>query len=101
MSQAADSLQKQSNDAATATQEATKQIEKFSETMKGHSTEQQLANAYRLKQMLDKQIQTLDRRAKPDSQVSDADLQKTANEARETLNQLKKTAEQEPTRDAF
>jgi hypothetical protein len=33
--------------------------------------------------------------------VSDAEVDRTASEARETLNQLKKVAEQEPTRDAF
>ena len=35
------------------------------------------------------------------ARVSDEQVDRTASEARETLNQLKKVAEQEPTRDAF
>jgi hypothetical protein len=66
-------------------------------------TGQQLAYAYKLKQMLDKQIQTFGKCANPSAggQVSEAEVDRTASEARETLNQLKKVAEQEPTRDAF
>ena len=103
MSKAAESLQKKSNDARTATQQATQQLEKLSEAMKSESTGQQLADAYKLKQMLDKQIQTFGKCANPGAggQVSDAEVDRTASEARETLNQLKKVAEQEPTRDAF
>ena len=71
--------------------------------MKSETAGQQLADAYKLKQMLDKQIQTFGKCANPGAggQVSDAEVDRTASEARETLNQLKKVAEQEPTRDAF
>src|ERR1035438_3834946 len=55
--------------------------------------------------MLDKQIQTLGKCANPSASASDnpsdADAQQAASEARETINQLKKVAEEEPTRDAF
>src|SRR5437870_12093176 len=51
--------------------------------------------------MLDQQIRTFGKCSNPGTSVSDADLQKTASEARDTINQLKKLAEQEPTRDAF
>jgi hypothetical protein len=53
--------------------------------------------------MLDKQIQTFGKCANPGAGagVPDAEVDQTASEARETLNQLKKVAEQEPTRDAF
>jgi hypothetical protein len=103
MAKAAESLQKKSTDARTSTQRATQQLEKFSEAMKDASTGKQLADAYKLKQMLDKQIQTLGKCANPSAggQVSDTEVDRTASEARETLNQLKKVAEQEPTRDAF
>ena len=103
MTKAAGSLQKKSNDARTSTQQATQQLEKLSEAMKSDTTEQQLADAYKLKQMLDKQIKTLGKCANPGAGggVSDAEVDRTASEARETLNQLKKVAEQEPTRDAF
>src|SRR5205085_1431074 len=88
MAKAAESLQKKSNEARSDTHEATQKMEQFSNAMSGHSAEQQLADAYRLKEMLDKEIQTLDQRAKGDSKVSDADLQATTKEARETINQL-------------
>jgi hypothetical protein len=103
MAKAADSLQKKSAAARTSTQQATQQLEKLSEAMKSETTGQQLADAYKLKQMLDKQIQTFGQCANPSAggQVSDAEVDRTASEARETLNQLKKVAEQEPTRDAF
>ena len=101
MSKAADSLEKRSNDARTATQQATQDLEKFAESMKARSAEHQLADAYKLKHMLDQQIQTFGKCSNPGANVSDSDLQKTASEARDTINQLKKLAEQEPTRDAF
>ncbi len=101
ISHAADSLKSQSSDARAATREASRQLEKLSEALNSHSAQEQLADAYRLKQMLDKEIQTLDRGAEPTNQVPDSELQQAASAARETVNQLKNTAEQEPTRDAF
>jgi hypothetical protein len=103
LTKAADSLQKKNADARAAMQRATQQLEKLNETMKSETAGQQLADAYKLKQMLDKQIQTFGKCANPSaaSQVSGAEVDRTAGEARETLNQLKKVAEQEPTRDAF
>jgi hypothetical protein len=103
MAKAAESLQKKSNDARTSTQAATQQMEKLSEAMKNDTTGQQLADAYKMKQMLDNQIKTLGQCANPGpgGGVSDAEVDRTAGEARETLNQLKKVAEQEPTRDMF
>src|SRR5439155_17441049 len=54
-----------------------------------------------LKKMLDQQIQTFGKCSNPGANVSDKDMQNTAGQAQETVNQLKKLAEQEPTRDAF
>jgi len=103
MSKAADSLQRRGNDARTATQQATQQLEKLSQAMKDQSASRQLADAYKLKQMLDKEIRTFGQCANPGAggQVPADEVDRTASEARETLNQLKKVAEQEPTRDAF
>jgi hypothetical protein len=103
MKKAADSLQKKRTEARAATQQATQQLEKLTEAMKNESTGQQLADAYKLKQMLDKQAQTFGKCANPGAGegVSNEEVDRTASEARETLNQLKKVAEQEPTRDAF
>ncbi len=72
LAKAADSLQKKNAGAQGATQRATQQLESLSETMKSDTASQQLADAYKLKQMLDKQIQTLGKCANPgaDGQVS-------------------------------
>ena len=103
MSKAADSLQNRGTDARPAVQRATEQLGKLSEAMKNQATAQQLADAYKLKQMLDKQIRTFGQCSNPGGagQPSDAEVDRTASEARETINQLKKVAEQEPTREMF
>jgi hypothetical protein len=103
MTRAAESLQRRNSDARNNTQRATQQLEKLSEAMKSQSAEKQLADAYKLKQMLDKQIRTFGKCANPGANgwASNEEVDQAASEARETLNQLKKVAEQEPTRDAF
>lgn len=99
MGKAGEALEKRASDAAGATRQATQELEKLSQTMNRQTAGQQLADAYRLKQMLDKEIQTFDQRTKAGSKVSDRELDGTASEARSTIDQLKKSAEQEPTRD--
>jgi hypothetical protein len=101
MSKAADSLQNKSVGAGKATQEASEGLEKLDQAMAGHSATQQLADAYKLKEMLDQEIKAFDQYAQGTNNIPDTDLQKTAGAARETINQLKRVAEQEPTRDAF
>lgn len=103
MGKAAESLRKKSADARSTTQKATQETQKLSDALKTKAAGQELADAYKLKQMLDKQIQTLGQCSNPGSgaPVSGAQADQAAGEARETLNQLKKVAEQEPTRDAF
>jgi hypothetical protein len=101
MTQAAESLQKRSNEARSDTQKARQELEKLNQAMKDRSTERQLADAYKLKKMLDQQIHTCSKCSNPGSGVSDAEMQQTANEARDTVGQLKNIAEQEPTREAF
>lgn len=98
---AAHSLEQRSADATTATQEATQKLEQLSQAVQNQVAAQQLADAYRLKRMLDQQIQTFDQSARAGSNVSVPELQKAARDARETVDQLGKTAEQEPTREAF
>jgi hypothetical protein len=101
MSKAADSLQNKSADGAKTAQEASEGLEKLGQAMAANSATQQLADAYKLKQMLDQQGKAFAQYAEGTNNISDNALQKTAGEARETLNQLKRVAEQEPTRDAF
>jgi hypothetical protein len=101
MTKAADSLEHKAPDASASTEQASEDLEKLGQAMIAHSATQQLADAYKLKQMLDQQSQTLGQYAQGTNNVSDADLQKAAAAARETINQLKHVAEQEPTRDSF
>lgn len=98
---AAHSLEQRSADASAAAQEATQKLEQLSQAVQSQATAQQLADAYRLKRMLDQQIQTFEHGGQPGSNVSAPELQNAARDARETIDQLGKTAEQEPTREAF
>jgi len=102
MSNAAEAMQNRSAQAGASAATATEQLQKFSDAANGRSAGQQLADAYQLKSMLDSQIRHLDDFSKAETNTSSAtDIQKTSQDARETINQLKKVAEQEPTRDAF
>ncbi|PWU20381.1 MAG: hypothetical protein C5B50_04125 [Verrucomicrobia bacterium] len=101
MNNAADSLQRKSPDARNATHLATQNLQKLNDSMKGQAADQQLADAYKLKQMLDQEIAAFDGRSKTNSGMSEAQLQKEIEASRKTLDQLKSTAEQDPTRNAF
>lgn len=101
MAKAAESCQGRTTGAGAALAKATQQLEKLNEAMQNRSLEQQLADAYKLKQMLDRQAATFEQRSQPDSKVSDQELQSTVEQAKDTISQLKKSAEQEPTRDHF
>ena len=101
LAKAAQTMQQKSPAAKTNAQQATKELQKLAETMKNESEDRQLADAYKLKQMLDKEIATLGQCQKSGDSLSGEALQKTVAESRETLKQLKSAAEQKPTRDAF
>ena len=101
LSDAAESLEQRQTGAPSATQEATQALEKLSQAVQNQVTSHQLADAYRLKRILDQQIQTFDQAARVGTNVPAEDLQKAARDTRETVDQLGKTAEQEPTREAF
>jgi hypothetical protein len=101
MTSAAESLENKSTDAPAATQQAEQQLAQCSNAMRSQSLEHQLADAYQLKKMLDQQAAALNQSGSPGAAASDESLGQTASEARETVNQLKKIAEQEPTRDVF
>ena len=101
LANAADSFQQKSTSAKTNAQQAARELQKLSETMQKKTEGHQLADAYKLKQMLDKEIQSFGQCQNSGDSLSGAALQKTVAETRETLKQLKNTAEQQPTRDAF
>jgi hypothetical protein len=102
MEKAANEMQKQSSNSQSAAAQATKDLQNLSSSMNGGSATQQLADAYRLKQMLDNDIGKLDDfSGAASNNIPKIDPAQTARDARETVNQLKAAAEQEPTRDAF
>ena len=98
---AADSLQKKATNAPANTQAATQELEKLQTAMQNNATGRQLADAYKLKQMLDQQIKRLDQLRQSTNDIPDADAQQAAGNSRETLNQLRQVAENKPTSDAF
>ena len=101
LTEAADKLQKRSTDAKVATQKATAQLEQLNQAVAGQSAGRQLADAYKLKELLDRQIDTFGQCANQPTNINNTQLQQTVAASRETINQLKRMAEQEPTRDAF
>jgi len=101
MTQTAEALQKRNLGARTNAQESVKQLEKLKDAMQNESSDQQLADAYKLKQMLDKQIETMSQCQQSGDGMSGQGMKETVGQTRETLKQLKSTAEQQPTRDAF
>lgn len=98
---AADALQKRNRDSQAKTQQAADKLDHLSQAVKSRAEAQQLADAYKLKQMLDRQIQALGQCEQSGGELSSSDATKLANAGKATLNQLKDIAEQSPTRDAF
>jgi hypothetical protein len=98
---AAQSLQQKSKDAAPRTQKALEELTELSQAMKNQASAQQLADAYKLKQMLDQQIRSLGQCENSPGSFSSAQGHQLAADSKGTLNQLKSLAEQQPTRDAF
>jgi hypothetical protein len=101
MSHAEDALQRGDDQAEAATRQATRGLDQLATAMKRGAAQQQLADAYKLKQMLDKQIQNLDRLSGSQAGQGGEQPRELAREARQTVEQLKNNAEQEPTRGAF
>jgi hypothetical protein len=101
MKRASDALVRQNTNARTNTQEAVENLEKLQSAMKEKSADQQLADAHKLKQMLDRQVQTMQQCQHSGDGLSQELMQGVANQAQQTVQELKKAAEQDPTRDRF
>jgi hypothetical protein len=102
MKQSAEALRDRHPESPKATDEATSKLEDLSESVAKKSAARQLADAYKLKQMIEQQMQTFGKCANPGGDGSGGgDLKRAAGESRQTVNQLRKAAEEEPTRDAF
>jgi hypothetical protein len=101
LSDATDALRDATPDDKKRTEAGTQQLRALKEALANQATAQQLADAYKLKRMLEQQARTFDQRSKGPENVNDETLEKTVSQAKETVNELKQVAEQEPTRDAF
>jgi hypothetical protein len=101
MNQAAEALQQRRQEAPAATREAGQKLEQLKQAMQERNADRQLADAYKLKRMLDQQMTSFGECANPGGAGSAGQLQQTAAQARNTVSQLRKIAEEEPTRDSF
>lgn len=101
MQKTAASLAKQSVSARTNAQEAVKNLEQLQKAIQQQSSSQQLADAHKLKQMLDQQIETMQQCQNSGGGMPGEVMQQTASQAQQTVQELKKAAEQNPTRDQF
>ena len=101
MDKATEQLMAQRPESPTATGEAKQKLDELSQAMKERAADQQLADSYKLKQMLEQQMQSLGQCANPAASGLSSQLRQTAHETRETVNQLRKMAEEELTRNAF
>lgn len=99
--QAAEQLKNQSTAGPQAAQTAGERLDQLEQALQNRSTQQQLADAYRLKKMLDQEIQALQRGTSEETNNSSAQMAGTARTARETIDQLKKTIERVQSKDAF
>ena len=82
-----------------AAQNATHALQNFNDALQKQAANRQLADAYKLRQMLESEKQQLAQAGR--SKEGAPDPQNAARSARQTVDQLKQAAEQEPTRGAF
>ena len=101
---ATQSLQNKSAQSPQQVRQATEKLQQLAEAMKDKSAERQLADAYKLKQMLDREIEKIGQCQNPGAggqSPSAAEVRQTVAETRQTLQQLKTAADQPPLRDEF
>lgn len=80
---------------------AEEKLKDLQSALQKQSFQKQLSNAYKLKKMLNENIQELGNLEKQPDSKSQEEIQQMTDKARETVSQLKKVAENNPTRDAF
>ncbi len=101
MSQAAQSLERRAADIRANLDKATKELDELGQAMDQQASSRELADAYKLRQMLDDQIKELDKTARQEPGSSGQKAQQAASQAKQTVNEMRRMAEQESTRDAF
>ena len=101
MKGAEDALRKNDWSARKATATAADDLEKLQQTLKDQTLGRSLTDAYKLKQLLDEQIGQFGRLEQNPSALTPEQIHQVIADAKETTGQLKRFAEQQPTRDAF
>jgi hypothetical protein len=87
-------LRSSAPDSAARTRQATQGLEKLRAAVQNHGAGEQLADAYRLKRMLEEQARLLGQMAQPEAKGSAQDMESAACEAQAILARLKQTLEQ-------
>jgi hypothetical protein len=90
LQRAEESLRNSDKDSASRARQATEKLEKLRGEMASHGTKEQLANAYRLKQMLEDQVRELDRFAVSNDRGLADHVNRAAASAQAILDQLRR-----------
>jgi hypothetical protein len=94
-------LRKSSTSSGLTAMLAAEELRRLQGAMQDQSLSRQLTDAYKLKQLLDEQIAQVQQLAdKPDA-LSARQIDRMTADAKETTSQLKKLADEPPTRDVF
>lgn len=101
MRDAADALEKKTPNAKVNPALAAGKLQALEDALKDQSAGQQLADAYKLKQMLDAQQDELKKLAGDANALTPEQKQQLADAAKKTTDELKRSAEQAPTRQLF
>lgn len=101
MQKSAGSLDKRANGSRTEPQTAAQKTQDLANALTAETIGRQLTSAYRLKKMLDQQIDDLSQMEQKPGEMSQEDLGKTTDQAKETTRQMKQITEQKPTGDMF
>ncbi len=98
---AAGALERKAANARSRAEAASGELEKLATAMANKNAGRELADAYRLKQLLDQQVQRLEQMQQVTNDIPSPQLGQAAEESRQTLEQLREVAQTEPTSGAF
>jgi hypothetical protein len=101
MAKAAQEMQKNSAQTPALAEQAVNELKELGQAMQQQSLEQQLTDAYKLKQMLERQAETFGQCERSGGGMPSGQVKDTAVAAQQTLAELQRLANQAPTRDAF
>jgi hypothetical protein len=101
MGQAAESLHQADPIADARVNDASEALETLAKSLDKKSTDERLADTYRLRRMLDQHLRTFAERAQPGSEVPNPAVQGAVEGTRQTVEQLKRNVEEPSLRDAF